>query len=134
MSARGVILVAICLFLAGCGNDRDVTRGAALYAANCAVCHGGDLRGGGGAGVVGLGQTPADLTMLARNSQGEFPTAHVLTLLQDYAAGTQVRRRMRPFSDLTSEESIRLRVDGDRRRVPEPQAALLAYLEAAQSR
>lgn len=132
MTSRIFVLVAIVLSLAGCGKDRSLSRGAVIYAENCAICHGGDLRGGGGAGVVGLGKTPADLTVLSRNAGGVFPTGEVLALLQAYAEGAQVGRRMRPFTDLTSKDRQRLRVGGDRLRVSAPKAALLVFLEAAQ--
>ncbi len=121
-----------CLFLTACGKERTVTRGAALYAEHCALCHGGDLRGGGGAGVEGLSRTPSDLTVLARDAGGLFPRAEVLTILNDYAKGRQVGRMMRPFSHLTSDDAKAVKTDAGRIRVPAPQAALLAYLEASQ--
>lgn len=132
MPLRSIAIVVFTLCLAGCGQDRSVTRGALLYAQNCAICHGFDKRGGGGAGVVGLSKTPSDLTVLTLQAGGVFPTAEVLTILGDYATGTQVGRRMRPFIHLTSEDLTRVRTQEGRQRIPAPQAALLAYLKASQ--
>ena len=125
-------LALICLFLAACGDDRAVTRGAAIYAETCAICHGGDLRGGGGAGVEGLSKTPSDLTLLARDAGGAFPRDTVLMILENYASGQQPGRMMRPFSHLSSESDRRLKTENGRQKVPAAQADLLAYLEATQ--
>ncbi|MEM9577723.1 MAG: cytochrome c [Pseudomonadota bacterium] len=119
--------------LAACGGDDTVSRGAALYQQNCALCHGGDLRGGGGAGIEGLSRTPSDLTVLARDAGSIFPRAEVLTILESYSLGVQTGRIMRPLTHLTSEEYKRIKTSAGRARVPAPQAALLAYLESVQS-
>lgn len=126
------LIMVVCVFLAACGPDDRVSRGAVLYGENCAICHGGDLRGGGGIGVVGLNKVPPDLTTLAVRSGGDFPRGAVLALLDDYAAGSQPGRLMRPFAHLTSQDSNRVKTETGRTRVPAPQAALLAYLEASQ--
>ncbi|WP_300032106.1 c-type cytochrome [uncultured Roseobacter sp.] len=122
---------ALSLMLAACGpGDRTLERqGAALYAANCALCHGGDARGGGGAGVRGLSKTPADLTVLARNAGGAFPAEDVVMLLDSYATGTQTGRRMTPLTAL--DDTRRLRVPGVSR-APRPQAAIVAWLKTVQ--
>ena len=129
---RYIVACVLCLSLSACGGDRTVSRGADLYAGHCAICHGGDLRGGGGAGVEGLSRTPADLTVLAFNNGGVFPRSRVLSILDNYASGTQRGRIMRPFVHLTSEDSARVKTDAGRRRVPASQAAVLAYLESRQ--
>ncbi len=132
MRSRWRILVLISLALAACSEDRAVTRGAALYADHCAVCHGADKRGGGGAGIIGLSKTPPDLTLLSFRAGGTFPRAEVLAILQDYAQGTQSGRRMRPFAHLTADARQRIRTEAGRLRAPEPQVALLTYLETVQ--
>lgn len=132
MGFRIVLIGLLCPMLFACGKDGGVVRGAALYAEHCALCHGGDLRGGGGAGVEGLSRTPADLTVLARNNSGMFPRGEVLTILDNYASGQQIGRIMRPFDHLTSDDTRRIKTPQGRSRVPSPQAALLAYLEAVQ--
>jgi Cytochrome C oxidase, cbb3-type, subunit III len=50
-------------------------KGPDLFRAYCASCHGLDARGGGPAATA-LKVKPTDLTLLARNNRGEFPTAH----------------------------------------------------------
>ncbi|WP_298843284.1 c-type cytochrome [uncultured Roseobacter sp.] len=122
----GLILV-----LAACGpGERDLEReGAALFAASCALCHGGDARGGGGAGVRGLSKTPADLTVLSRSAGGEFPDARVLGILEAYATGEQDGRAMTPLVAL--EDPRRARLPGVAR-VPRAQAAILAWLRSVQ--
>lgn len=129
---RIAVAVAFCVALTGCGGDRSVARGAALYAEHCALCHGQNLRGGGGVGVEGLSRTPSDLTVLARESGGVFPRGEVLVILDAYANGRQRGRMMRPFSHLTSEKSKGVKTGDGRIKVPSPQAALLAFLEASQ--
>jgi mono/diheme cytochrome c family protein len=54
--------------------------GAELFNSNCAVCHG---RGGKGDGPMGQVLTirPADLTIIAKNSGGMFPTAKIYELV-----------------------------------------------------
>jgi mono/diheme cytochrome c family protein len=132
MLIRCALCCLLCLGLAACGKDRAVTRGAVLFAENCALCHGADLRGGGGAGVEGLSRTPADLTVLAREAGGTFPRAEVLAVIGNYAMGRQRGRMMRPFTHLTSEDLKRVGTQDGRKRVPAPQAALLAFIEASQ--
>lgn len=132
MPLRFPAMLVLVLTLVACGQDRSASRGAQLYAQNCAICHGVDARGGGGAGVVGLSKTPADLTVLSRGAGGAFPASEVLAILDNYASGTQVGRRMRPFVHLSSEDLSRVRTAEGRKRVPAPQAAVLAYLQSVQ--
>jgi mono/diheme cytochrome c family protein len=56
--------------------SESVTRGATIYAAECAACHGaaGD---GAGAASLGLGMAPPDLTGLTARNDGVFPRAFV---------------------------------------------------------
>ncbi|MBA3911636.1 MAG: hypothetical protein C0524_17605 [Rhodobacter sp.] len=56
---------------------QDASYGAEIYNARCAVCH-GDV--GAGDGMVGVlfAQPPADLRLIARNNNGEFPTEQVI--------------------------------------------------------
>jgi mono/diheme cytochrome c family protein len=122
-----------CLLLTACGRqDRELARGAALYQQNCVICHGADLRGGGGVGVPGLNRVPSDLTVLTLRSGGRFPTAEVLAVLDAYAQGAQQGRLMRPFAHLDDDKRRRVRTSDGRQRVSAAQAALLAYLEAQQ--
>jgi mono/diheme cytochrome c family protein len=71
----GLGLVMILFWAEGAAaQDGDV--GAELYLDHCATCHGVDATGQGPmAGVLVI--KPADLTKLAANNGGEFPTARV---------------------------------------------------------
>lgn len=135
MTARAFLTIALLASgLASCGGEaRDgKTSGAALYAANCAVCHGADGRGGGGGGVAGLSKTPPDLTLLAQRNGGDFPAYQALEVLEGYAAGGLRGRQMSGFQDLQGEERKRVRLKGARLRTTKPLADLLVYLAAQQ--
>ncbi len=60
--------------------DKGLTKGADLYQAYCAVCHGKDAKGGGPAATA-LKTPPADLTKLSSNSGGKFPLGTVRQML-----------------------------------------------------
>jgi len=51
-------------------------RGPDLYHAHCAACHGSDGKGNGPAAAA-LKTRPADLTILAKNNGGKFPSQRV---------------------------------------------------------
>ena len=51
-------------------------RGPDLYQAHCAACHGPEGKGNGPAAAA-LKTKPADLTILAKNNGGEFPSQRV---------------------------------------------------------
>ena len=72
-------LAATETFSAGVPNPNSASA-AALYARNCASCHG---RSGGGDGPVAgsLKVPPPDLRLLARHNRGEFPRARVQAFL-----------------------------------------------------
>jgi mono/diheme cytochrome c family protein len=54
----------------------DSLRGAELYKAYCAVCHGPDGKGGGPM-ARSLKAVPADLTQIAKRNGGKFPSPRV---------------------------------------------------------
>jgi mono/diheme cytochrome c family protein len=55
--------------------------GEEMYASYCAACHGKTGKGDGPAASA-LKQAPPDLTVLARNNNGKFPTDHVAYVLR----------------------------------------------------
>ena len=57
------------------------TSGQEMYVAYCTSCHGMDGRGGGPAAAA-LKVPPADLTTLARRSNGKFPADHVYQVIR----------------------------------------------------
>jgi len=55
--------------------------GQDMYVNYCAACHGKGGKGDGPAAPA-LKTPPTDLTMLAKQNKGEYPAAHVSTILQ----------------------------------------------------
>jgi mono/diheme cytochrome c family protein len=51
-------------------------KGPDLFRAHCAACHGSDAKGGGPLASA-LKTKPADLTVLAKNNGGQFPSSRV---------------------------------------------------------
>lgn len=129
-----LVILLSAVLVAGCGGIRqdDLRRGGMLYTENCAVCHGGDAQGGGGAGVYGLSKTPPDLTGLSQRNGGAFPVYTTLETLEGYADGGMRGRQMAGFSDLQGKRKKRVRIDRERARTTEPLAALLTYLSTLQ--
>ena len=74
MRAQALLLVALAALTAGCeraDNSVDISEGAALFAANCAVCHGpqGNVRQ-----AENYDAGTPDLREIARNAPGgRFP-------------------------------------------------------------
>lgn len=56
---------------------QDPAFGATIYADHCAVCHG---EVGSGDGIVGVlfAKRPADLRLLSKENDGQFPTQRVI--------------------------------------------------------
>lgn len=54
--------------------------GKELYLDHCAVCHGTDGKGSGPAAPA-LKTAPPDLTLLAKNNGGKFPSTHIVHIL-----------------------------------------------------
>lgn len=54
--------------------------GEEMYLSYCAACHGNHGKGDGPAAAA-MKQPPADLTVLAKNNGGTFPSSHVVQVL-----------------------------------------------------
>lgn len=105
-------------------------EGAAIYAANCAQCHG---TGGTGNGpwAEGMRPPPADLTRLSEN--GAFPRARVLSVIDGYDRTGLPGQKMPEFGLLLRGDLVPVDVgDGVLTPTPRPLAALLVYLESIQ--
>jgi len=59
----------------------SAASGESMYVNYCAACHGANGKGGGPA-LSALSTRPTDLTTLARNNGGKFPTNHVVVVLR----------------------------------------------------
>jgi mono/diheme cytochrome c family protein len=64
------------------GRAANEFSGATLYHAHCASCHGQDGKGNGPAAAA-LKTPPVDLTQLARNNGGKFPSDRVFAILNN---------------------------------------------------
>lgn len=120
-------LAAACLPLEMPGPD----EGGALFAENCAHCH-GDGGKGDGPMAAGLSPPPADLTALAARAGGRFDRARVLSVIDGYARN-RIDRAMPEFGALLEGPLVPVDTgDGVMTPTPRPLAALLAYLESVQ--
>lgn len=133
LSAAGFGLVlGACALAEMPGSD----EGAALFAANCAMCHGADARGRGelAAGIrAESGHWPADLTRIARRNGGQFPRAKVLSYIDGYTRGRLKGQNMPEFGLLLEGPTVPVDTgDGVLSPVPRPLAALMVYLETIQ--
>ena len=134
-----MILAAVGLMiLAGCDSQEmpEPGEGAALFAENCAMCHGGDGRGKGELAAeirAERGRLPADLTQITRRNKGTFPRAHVLSYIDGYTRGRLPAQNMPEFGLLLEGPSVPVDTgDGVMSPVPRPLAALMVYLESIQ--
>lgn len=108
-------------------------EGAALFSENCAACHGKTGRGDG-PWSAGMKPAPSDLTQLAANNSGDFPRAHVLSVIDGYDRTGLPGKDMPEFGLLLRGDTVPIDVgDGVLTPTPRPLAALLAYLESLQS-
>jgi mono/diheme cytochrome c family protein len=70
-------LLVMGALLAGPAAAADMERGAELFAAHCAACHGAEARGDGPMAEI-LAVAPPDLTGLAARAGGTFPLEQVV--------------------------------------------------------
>ncbi|HZR83341.1 MAG TPA: c-type cytochrome [Candidatus Binatia bacterium] len=86
---RGVLATCAAMGLVGslgigaarAENQGDVEQGKKLYMKYCATCHGPSGTGDGVAAST-FKTKPVDLTMLAKQSNGTFPTMKVLSIVK----------------------------------------------------
>lgn len=108
----------------------QIAEGRQKYDTYCAACHGA---GGKGDGKLGksLQKRPADLTQLARNNEGKFPTETVAKLIDGRSTDRAHSRADMPvWGDVfsksqtsTGPEDVKARID-----------ALVKYLETIQDK
>lgn len=79
-----VVVFGFLLILAACGGGDDTdgggdSAGEKLYANNCAVCHGGNLQGGGGPKLTGLSSkySSEDIQEIIKNGKGSMPPVNM---------------------------------------------------------
>ncbi|MEC8197165.1 MAG: c-type cytochrome [Pseudomonadota bacterium] len=110
----------------------EAPEGAALFAENCAMCHGPSGRGDG-ALAADMSPKPTDLTTISRRAGGAFPMAEVLSEIDGYHRDPVTGADMPEFGLLLDGPLVPIDVgDGVFTPTPRPLAALLAYLESIQ--
>ncbi len=131
----------LCLFavLAGCTNDTDLetnvrtdaAQGRVLFAANCAVCHSADARGGEPASL-GLGVVAPDLTRLTMMNNGIFPRNQVMSAIDGFNRQNHWENAMPVFGDESLGAVIQVEENGVSTPIPADLLALANYLESIQ--
>lgn len=105
-------------------------EGRALFAKNCAQCHGAAGKGNGPWARL-MSPRPSDLTALAAG--GDFPRARVLSIIDGYDRTGLPGRQMPEFGLLLRGDTVPVDTgDGIMTPTPRPLAALLVYLESIQ--
>ena len=101
--------------------------GADLYRAYCASCHGKDGKGDGPVAAA-LKATVPDLTMIAKNHGGKFPTARVQRIIEGQGMiASHGSREMPVWGPIFSQ------VEADVDRGPVRMENLVKYLESIQA-
>ncbi len=108
-------------------------EGAAIYADNCALCHGATGQGDGPLARQ-LERAPTDLTRLAADNGGTFPRSRALSHIDGYTRTDRPGQDMPEFGLLLRGETVPVETeDGVFTPTPRPMAALLVYLESLQA-
>ncbi len=108
----------------------EAPEGQALFAENCAQCHGPSGKGDG-PWAASMQPRPADLTQLSE--KGVFPRARVLSVIDGYDRTGLPGHEMPEFGLLLRGDTVPVDVgDGVLTPTPRPLAALLAYIESIQ--
>ena len=133
MQGKVLIFIGITSFAVACATGPSMPEppeGRALYLENCAQCHGPDGRGDG-PWAGSYDPAPADLTRLSHN--GNFPRAHVLSVIDGYDRTGLPGKEMPEFGLLLEGDTVPVDVgDGRLTPTPRPLAALMVYLESIQ--
>lgn len=119
------------LLLAGCMPQETEVSGRALFAENCAVCHGDTGRGDGPA-AEGLQPPPSDLTLLSRRNGGVFPLVATMSQIDGYTRSGK-SEVMPDFGALLDGPLVPVDTgDGVLTPTPVPLFALAEYLRSLQ--
>ncbi|MCK0166124.1 cytochrome c [Jannaschia sp. S6380] len=102
--------------------DIDATRGAALFAQNCASCHGADATGGLG----------PDLTGIAARNGGTFPRDRVMAQIDGLGRHGDPDAVMPEFGAAGMGDTVVVEENGIGVPVPADLLALAAFLEGVQ--
>ena len=131
-------LAPLALLLAGCmATPQDTVSpqtGAALFAENCAACHGSDARGTGPL-ATRLDTAPADLTRIASRRDGVWPQLEIMSIIDGYTKRTDTPRGGMPvMSSLTEGPVVEFDTgNGQITRAPARLLSVARYLESIQA-
>lgn len=111
----------------------DIDKGADLFRANCATCHGIEATGNGPmAGVLVI--QPADLTRLAASNGGVFPTDRVVRRIDGRDPLVSHGSPMPIFGQFFEGKDAAIKTPaGQPIMTSQPIADLVAYLETLQT-
>ncbi|KZY48008.1 hypothetical protein A3731_07235 [Roseovarius sp. HI0049] len=134
-------LIAAFLVAAGCtpqdspSETASVSRdsGRALFAENCAACHGPAAKGSGPL-ATGLKTPPDDLTRIAARRNGVWPRLEIMSIVDGYTKRTNPRDDMPVIPALTEGPLVDFDTgNGITKQVPARLVAIVTYLESIQS-
>lgn len=110
----------------------EAQDGKALYAQNCAACH-GPSGAGDGPMARAMARPPQNLTLISLRNGDVFPRAKVMSIVDGYTRSEIDLPGMPEFGDLLEGELIPFD-SGDGRMTPTPRklVSLVAYLESIQ--
>jgi len=122
---------AVLVLAAGCAPAPEVT-GRADFQTFCAVCHGADGKGDGRSAAELWLDTP-DLTQIAAQNGGVFPTTQVMSTIDGYTRTGHPGSQMPEFGPLLAGPTVLVEYeDGAISPTPERLVALATYLESIQ--
>lgn len=114
------------------GMAQDELKGRTLFQLHCAVCHGADAKGDGRLAPA-LQVPPPDLTQLANESDGMFPTDYVLRRIDGSERLLSHGDPMPVYTILLDGPSMVIDTsDGAELAAPEALVDLVAYLQSIQ--
>lgn len=140
MFARITVLMIACLAMGFAGDEPQTkikrvgvsqtspASGKDMFNAYCATCHGTDARGGGPAAAA-LKVVPPDLTLMAKKNSGNYPAAHVGSILRSVDQPAHGSAEMPVWGPLFSSLSR-----GDQAIVQQRVSNLVDYLGSLQSK
>ncbi len=113
-------------------SNGDAAAGAALFAQQCAVCHGRDAAGNGPMAGALMVQ-PSDLTSLTSRNNGTFPTARVVYRIDGRDPLVSHGSPMPIWGELFDGQDAAIKAEtGQPILTSRPVVDLVAYLETVQ--
>ncbi|MFN0114448.1 MAG: c-type cytochrome [Paracoccaceae bacterium] len=113
---------------------QDPAEGAALFAFHCAMCHGAEAKGNGPE-APSLNPQPKDLTLLAAENGGTFPTLMVVKRIDGREAIVAHGSPMPVFGEYFEGPAVERQAEtGEAMTMTKPVADLVAWLMSVQAK